>query len=196
MFDKEKLKKFLKGDSKKLKADLFLIFALGIVLLIMSNSIFKNKSAEPKKTEIMAESTSSNDDYESATAKDLEKRLKKILLNVAEAGEIEVMITTSYSSELVVAKDTKKEETNTEETATQGDKRNILSSNTESNVVLVENSDGSKKPLVLKELEPKIEGVVIVAQGGDNAIVKDQLSRAAQALLNVPAHKVEVLKMK
>lgn len=196
MFDKEKLKKFLKGDNKKLKADLFLIFALGILLLIMSNSIFKNKFEKPKITEPVTTNNKDNDDYESATAKDLEKRLKKILSNVADAGEIDVMITTSYSSELVVAQDTKKEETNTEETATQGDKRNILSSNTESNVVLVENSDGSKKPLVLKELEPKIEGVVIVAQGGDNAIVKDQISRAAQALLNVPAHKVEVLKMK
>ena len=48
MFDKEKLKKFLKGDNKKLKADLFLIFALGILLLIMSNSIFKNKFEKPK----------------------------------------------------------------------------------------------------------------------------------------------------
>ena len=66
-----------------------------------------------KITENVTTNNNDNNDYESATAKDLEKRLKKILSNVANAGEIDVMITTSYSSELVVAQDTKKEETNT-----------------------------------------------------------------------------------
>jgi len=42
----------------------------------------------------------------------------------------------------------------------------------------------------------EISGIVIVAEGGDNVIVKDSLIRAAQALFGVSANKVEVFKMK
>ena len=41
-----------------------------------------------------------------------------------------------------------------------------------------------------------MEGVVIVAQGGGDPVVSAALNQAAQALLDVPAHKVAVLKMK
>ena len=51
------------------------------------------------------------------------------------------------------------------------------------------------KPIVVKENTPEIEGIVVVAQGGGNVLVKESISKAAQALFNVPAHKVEVLKM-
>jgi len=41
-----------------------------------------------------------------------------------------------------------------------------------------------------------VEGVVIAAQGADSPAVAAALNQAAQALLDVPAHKVAVLKMK
>lgn len=53
----------------------------------------------------------------------------------------------------------------------------------------------SGEPFIVKEKTPEIEGIVVVAEGGDDIIVKDAISKAAQALFNVPAHKVEVLKM-
>ena len=47
-----------------------------------------------------------------------------------------------------------------------------------------------------EEMTAEISGIVIVAEGGDNVLVKDSLIRAAQALFGVPANKVEVFKMK
>jgi len=41
-----------------------------------------------------------------------------------------------------------------------------------------------------------IEGVVIVAEGGRDATVQAALHQAAEALCNVPAHKIAVLQMK
>ena len=48
---------------------------------------------------------------------------------------------------------------------------------------------------MVKEKTPEIEGIVVVAQGGGDANVKNSISKAAQALFDIPAHKVEVLKM-
>ena len=55
---------------------------------------------------------------------------------------------------------------------------------------------GVQEPLVLKETAPKVEGVLILCEGGDNITIKEAISKACQALFNVPAHKIEVLKMK
>ena len=40
-----------------------------------------------------------------------------------------------------------------------------------------------------------IEGVVIVAQGGDNGSVAADITSALEALLGIPVHKIKVLKM-
>ncbi len=40
-----------------------------------------------------------------------------------------------------------------------------------------------------------MSGVVIIAEGGENPIVKNYLIHVAQVLLDLPAHKIEVMKM-
>ena len=46
------------------------------------------------------------------------------------------------------------------------------------------------------EQKTALEGVVIVAEGGGDATVQAALHQAAEALCNVPAHKIAVLQMK
>ena len=67
---------------------------------------------------------------------------------------------------------------------------------TEQTAVLLENADGDVSPFILTESGPVVEGVVITAQGADQPSVAAALHQAAQALLDVPAHKVAILKMK
>ena len=50
--------------------------------------------------------------------------------------------------------------------------------------------------LILSENAPVIEGVVIVAECCRDATVQSALHQAAEALCNVPAHKIAVLQMK
>ena len=57
-------------------------------------------------------------------------------------------------------------------------------------------SNGDVNPFILTERGPVVEGVVITAQGADQPSVAAALHQAAQALLDVPAHKVAILKMK
>ena len=46
-----------------------------------------------------------------------------------------------------------------------------------------------------KEKLPTIEGIVVVAEGGGNATVVSQISKAAMALFPIEAHKIIVVKM-
>ena len=109
---------------------------------------------------------------------------------------MDVMITLKSGAETVYAEENKKSTSETEENASQGDSRGILSETEESTVMTISNGDGSTSPVIIKEMTADISGIVIVAEGGDSIIVKDSLIRAAQALFDVPANKVEVFKMK
>jgi stage III sporulation protein AG len=51
-------------------------------------------------------------------------------------------------------------------------------------------------PLVLREVQPKIEGVIIIAEGGDNILVKEALTNAAEAVLGLDISNVQIFKMK
>ena len=55
-------------------------------------------------------------------------------------------------------------------------------------------SDGSSSPYVSKELSPEIEGVVVIAEGGDDAVVVKNITEAVQALFGVEAHKIKIMK--
>ena len=45
-----------------------------------------------------------------------------------------------------------------------------------------------------QELSPRIEGVLVIADGGDNAIVIENITEAVQALFGVDTHKIKVMK--
>lgn len=48
---------------------------------------------------------------------------------------------------------------------------------------------------MIKEVEPVVEGVVVVAQGGGNDIIKNQIVEAVSVLFHISSYKVKVLKM-
>ena len=109
----------------------------------------------------------------------LEQRLEQALESVEGVGKTEVVIYYASSDTKVVAKD------KVEESGESG-------KHFEEKVVLA----AGDEPVVLREVTPEIKGVLIVAQGGGDARVRAALISAAQALLGVEAHKIEVLKMK
>ncbi len=117
------------------------------------------------------------------TAGELDKKLESILSRVEGAGRVKVLINYRQSGEKILAYDM---ESNTQE-------KDSSKENTSKSEVVY---DGNKMPVVLKEYMPKVEGVIIVAQGGNTESVKKQLIAGTVALLGVEEHKIEVLKMK
>lgn len=191
-----KLKELLKKDGNKFKADVVAALAIGVIFIIVGNTFFSGQKPKTPLPATETEDTFLSESESTKREREIEKRLEAVLSSVKGAGEIKVMVTTESYGEIQIAEETKKEQSTTTEAAQQGDERKIDVVTAESKAVILDNGDGSSSPLVLKKAEPKISGVVIVAKGGGDPIVKDALSKAAEALLNVPAHKVEVLQMK
>lgn len=61
--------------------------------------------------------------------------------------------------------------------------------------VLVEKEDGESAPYVVKEMNPEIAGVFVVAQGANNQAVVNQITDTVAVLFSVSVHKVKVMRM-
>lgn len=125
--------------------------------------------------------------------RELEQRVKEILKHVEGIGEVDVMITLRSSGERIFHVDQEKNRSSTEEKDSSGGTRKVLTEEIREESVL-SGAAGSQEPVVEKELEPEIAGVVISAQGGGSAAVKAEISEAMEALFGLPAHKIKVLK--
>ena len=172
--EKDRWKGLFRPENKKMRSNIFLALMLGILLLTMGRSFSASEEkVMPKAVE--KEMVSAN--------RETEQRMAEILSKVEGAGQVDVMLTYRQTEEKTIARNENREENG-----------EIL--RTEQTAVLLEDGDGATAPLVLTEAFPVVEGVVIAAQGADSPAVAAVLSQAAQALLDVPAHKVAVLKMK
>lgn len=183
-------------------SNLVILLMLGILLLILSwpsntkeqNNINSKQNVEDAN-DTLKDKTSSNKSQTQVYVDDLEERLEEALRKVEGVGEVEVMITLKGSKEIVVLKDEPFKEERVNESDAEGGKRITSNHDKEENTVLVDNEDGSNTPYIIKELEPQVEGIVIIAQGGGNPEIINQINEATQVLFGVPTHKVKVMKM-
>ncbi len=177
------------------KGDWLIIVLVGVLLLILAMPVERKEERSSEtggevSEEVAAAAESTGEDY----AEELERRLEKVLQKIAGVGEVKVMITLSDFGEDVLEKDCVTGSSTTTETDAGGGSRTITQSDISNTTVYVER-DGSSVPYLQKELTPEVEGIVVVAEGGDNQRVISDISDAVMALFPVEAHKVKVVKM-
>ena len=80
------------------------------------------------------------------------------------------------------------------ESDSQGGTRTTKQENQEESTVYAQGDGQDQSPYVSKELSPQIEGVVVVAQGGDQAVVKQNITEAVEALFGIESHKIRIMK--
>lgn len=124
----------------------------------------------------------------------LEEKLESTLGEISGVGKVEVMLTLQASEELVVEKDMPVSRSNTNETDSEGGSRVI--SQTDAQETTIYRTEGSdSEPYVVKTILPKVEGVLIVAEGAGRGTVDKSITEIVQALFGVEAHKVKVVAM-
>ncbi len=180
-------KELFRNKEKKTVLNFITMLLIGVVLIITSNTFLKKNNREEEKVSSEIEITKIESDFTSK----LEKKLKNALASVEGVGEAEVVITLENEGEIVVAEDNSIDKSEISE-GDGGEKRKTNNIKEENKKILLE----SNKPLILKQIQPKIKGVLIIARGGGNPEVKSSIIKAIQALLNIESHKIEVLKMK
>lgn len=109
--------------------------------------------------------------------------LEEIIGKITGAGNTKVMLTFESSFESVYANNAKLlEDTSKNET--------LGSKSSEKEIVLVGDRINGEAPILLKEICPKVKGVLVVCQGGDNIEVCKQIKNAMSALFGISESKI------
>lgn len=186
------LKKVTEENKMSGRQKILLVFLVGLLLFVIALPSDKKKAEERVEEEKEA-SISFETDLEQYREY-LERRVGEALSYVEGVGKAEVVITMKSTAAKVVEKDTNASEQVVSEEDSSGGVRNTKEDNREKQSVYVQESDGTQIPYVSKEMTPEIEGVVVVAQGGGNAVVVQNITEAIQALFGVEPHKIKIMK--
>ena len=168
------------------------IVGCGIVLILCSvDSNDKSKSS--------AEITNDTVSYEYDTEeyeKQLENRLKDLLEQVDGVGAVEVMVTVKATSKKVVLTENPYSKSSLNESDAEGGVRVSEEMSEDDNTVYITDENGNTSPYVINEIMPEIEGVAIIAKGGDVPETKEKIINVVKSLFDIEANKISISKMK
>ena len=207
--DKDKIKKEIKKilAQKQLKNLMAVCLVLAFILLAMNVFLPSTKSLTSNKiTGINVDKKVNNNSVTKDTQelvqtdeKSYEEKqkidLKNILKKMNGVGDVEVMMSFDNGEKKVPAYDTSAQKSTTEETDTEGGKR-VNNQNTDSSKIVMTTSDGNNEPFILTTFKPKINGVIILAEGAENSKTKYEIQQSVSKLYNLSLDKVNVYSMK
>lgn len=205
--DSRRILDYLKPEKWKnmKKSDWAVLGLVGILLLVIAMPVdtkeeqtLNDASGTLKRVDTL-ETGSSQGENSKSSAEDvyvsgMEARLEEVLGQMEGVGKVKVMITVSDAGESVVEKDRISENSVTTETDSAGGSRSVTESEEDEETIYVKMGDETT-PYVQKQKMPTVEGVVVVAEGGDKSRVAANISESVMALLPVEAHRIKVVKM-
>jgi len=207
--DKNKFTKEIKKifAQKQLKNLLAVCLVLSFILLAMNVLLPSNKSLTSNKLSGTTTNGKVNDNSVTKETAELVQNntksyeenqktdLKNILKKMNGVGDVEVMMSFDNGEKKVPAYDTSAQKSITEETDTSGGKR-VNNQNTDSSKIVMTTNDGNNEPFILTTYKPKLNGVIILAEGAENSKIKYEIEQAVSRLYNLSLDKVNVYSMK
>lgn len=167
---------------KKMDKTKWLILGLsGMLLLVISlptGSITKDRE-ETALQQSLADAQA-EEGVIKTYEKQLTEELEQTLRYMDGAGEVHVMITFLDGGENIVEKDIHKSE---------------ASDSTQYQESAVYKETDGREPYVSQQKLPAVEGVLVIAQGGGDSKVKQDILDAVMALFSIDAHKIKIVKM-
>lgn len=199
---KKKIQQFTGG--KKLRKDQCLILVLiGMLLCVISLPTDKEKT-KSNLWDISNGRIENKQTFDSEEVKEeksgyaawWEEKLEESLRCVEGAGQVRVLIMLAGSEEQVLARDGKEEVSDTQETDAAGGMRHVSETKLDRSVVRTVDERGQEVPLVVRTIAPKVEGVVVIAQGAGSEQVREDIIEAIQVLFDVDMNRIAIIKMK
>jgi stage III sporulation protein AG len=170
-------KKYSDKLKELMKKPKFLQVAVIIGLAAMG-LIFISGLSKPKQEAVSVSPDvgvfTSSDEY----AEKLQAELEEIISKIEGVGDSDILVTIGVSEEYVYAEDGK-----------QG-------TGSVSSEVVVIDGDGGKHALTQKIISPKITGVVIVCEGGDDSRTVEKVYKAVSAATGIGASRIYVAERK
>ena len=192
---KEWLQNLRSGAMLPKKNHLLILFLVGMLLFVAvfpfpTSDQTDGDTGENASAAAVSKSSTALGEYEDY----LEAKTAEVLKQVDGVGEVTVMITLKSGGQKIIEKDQSGSSQTTEEEDSEGGTRTVEENTSDKTSIYEQDSDGSSAPYVSKELSPEIEGVVVIADGGGNAVTAQNITEAVQALFGVEAHKIKIMK--
>ncbi|MBO5302503.1 MAG: stage III sporulation protein AG [Lachnospiraceae bacterium] len=192
-----KIKDFFQNKSwqKWDKSQWTILVLAGVLLMILAIPVEDEKKTDKiKSVTAQKENQTGTVGEEMNYVEEMEQKLEDTLAKIEGAGRVEVMITLEDTGESVVEKDDSLEISDVSKTDSAGGTGNEKQSKSSETTVYHE-QEGGQTPFIGKEMTPKIAGILVVAQGGENTQVKQNISDAVMALFQIDVNRIKVVKM-
>ena len=182
-----------KNLNKKQKQNLFrlgLLAFLGIALLLAGGrgTVVHQNAAQYENSLQTAET---NGQQETFSVSAMEAQLAQVLSQVKGVGAVTVQITVYDLGRKEYARDLQRTERNNNDTS--GDSRQQTTEVQESQTIVQQSGSQAGGALLVEETMPEICGVLIVAEGAEQARVQEQLLQAASTVLQISTEQIMVL---
>ena len=182
---------------RKMKREQWIVCGLaGLLLVVIATPVKKTDSGESSDEKADRQDTAGVEQQVTDIRREYEQQLTEALSQVEGVGEVNVTVTMESTGKKIVEKDNPQDEQTSSQKDSEGSESNTQSSSTQETTVYAETEDGSQTPYISSETYPEIRGVLVVAKGGGDPVIVQQIQEAVMALFHVDAHKIKVLKMK
>ncbi|MEN3004360.1 hypothetical protein [Dehalobacterium formicoaceticum] len=171
---------------------LFVIAILGIAIINFANIMSSPKPTTTNITSPDSGESKINDQGEVELIPEdqsLEKRLEDVISKMEGIETAVVSIVYAEGSTREYAVNVSTTEKVIEEKDQAGGVRTTNEQTESGQMVMVQ---GNNEPVLVKESMPKIQGVLVVAKGVENPVVKEKVFKAVQTLLQIPAHRITI----
>ena len=176
-----------------MKREQWLICGLAGLLLLVIAVPVKQKEQKKTQEEVTVQSQEPTDDQ---IRQSYEKQLESVLSQVEGVGTVQGAVAMESTGKKQVEKDSPEDTSTSSEKGDSGTERTSQTVTTGENTVYEDTGDGGQTPYISSSTYPEIRGVIVVAQGGGNPVIVQQIQEAVMALFHVEAHEIKVLKMK
>ncbi len=135
------------------------------------------------------------DDVSSKYITQLEDRMMSIVSSIEGVGKVKILVTLENGTEYVYAEEGK----SSGERSQSFDQGQLVKSeenaSTEKKYILLDIDGTGEQALLLKQVEPKIKGVVVVCEGAGNPVVNQRVTTAVTTALGISSTRVCVIKI-
>jgi len=179
---------------------LIIIASVGILMIVLANTFSTGGNSDETvrmdpPAEQVAKIPSANPSSDITKLENtLAQKLEEVLTQIEGVGDVEVTINLASTTEKNFAVNTSTNSKNTREFDQKGGNRTITEIDETGQMVLVRESQGNREqPIVVKEIKPEVRGVIVVAEGAEDPVIRSDLMKAVHVYLDLPLYKVIVL---
>lgn len=170
---------------------IFVVIGLiGMGLILLTTSSGSKEKQRENKSQISCDLQQSAELSNEAYILQTENRLEEIISQISGAGDCTVMLTLKEGSRKIYANESKTNYDNSSDADSEQLLRSRKTDSREEKLVLLESGNGVTAPIVEKIIEPQINGVIVVCQGGKSAKVCQEITQAVTTVLGIRSTQV------